>query len=97
MSEVRVQETLHHLSIAPSFFRELLSVPVHSRSTSFAVDVRSDSVVVSAAYNICNAVFVIISVQFINDLEKDRIYSSWPKSLKTVSSSILPQISPSST
>lgn len=49
LSEVRVQETLHHLSIAPSFFRDLLSVPVHSRSTTFAVDVRSDSVVVSGA------------------------------------------------
>ena len=47
MSEVRVQETFHHLSIAPSFFRKLISVPVHSHSTNFAVDVRSDSVVVS--------------------------------------------------
>lgn len=46
LSELRVQEALHRLSILPSFFHKLLSVPVHSRSTNFAVDVRSDSVVV---------------------------------------------------
>lgn len=48
LSELRLQEALHHLSISPSFFNQLLAVPMHSQSSSFAVDVRSDSVIVSS-------------------------------------------------
>ena len=100
LSELRVQETFHQLSISPSFFKMLLSVPVHSRSTAFAVDVRSESVVVSEQATLgCLEVeikadmqkwgyYVYLFLQFINDLEKEMMYGSWPRSLKTVSPSL---------
>ena len=65
LSELRVQETLHQLSISPSFFKMLLSVPVHSRSTAFAVDVRSESVVVSE-----QAVLGCLEVEIKADMQK---------------------------
>lgn len=48
LSELQLQEALYQLSIAPAYFSKLVSVPVHSQSTNFAVDIRSDSVVVSS-------------------------------------------------
>lgn len=54
LSELRLQEALHHLSISPSFFNQLLAVPMHSQSSSFAVDVRSDSVIVSSVMYSCS-------------------------------------------
>ena len=47
LSELMLHESLASLSISPTFFSRLLSVPLHSKSTSIAVDVRSDAVIVS--------------------------------------------------
>jgi UDP-glucose:glycoprotein glucosyltransferase len=64
LSESRLLSGLTDLGLSVSDAHSLVKTPVHSQTQSFAVDMRSDSVV------------------FINDLESDRQYSGWPKSLK---------------
>ena len=53
LSELRLLEGVAGLGVSHAHHQKLLRVPVHAEGGSFAVDVRSDSVVVSAHSCVC--------------------------------------------
>jgi UDP-glucose:glycoprotein glucosyltransferase len=61
--ESRLLAGLQSLSIPATDYDKIWSVNVHPQYTSFAIDMRNESII------------------FINDIEKDRVYSRWPSSV----------------
>ena len=82
------------LGLSVSDTHSVVQIPVHSQVQSFAVDMRGPSVVVSGTILPCillsrtvllTLMLMVCFLQFINDLESDRQYAGWPKSLRQVS------------
>jgi len=86
LSEAAIIEGLSSLAIEASDHTHLLTLPVHgSESKSYPIDVRNESVIVSGHMSGHVIIMWSLKSQFINDLENDRHYSSWGKSLTDVS------------
>lgn len=85
-SECELLSGMAVLGVPPNVHQQLLLLRVHSIHSSFAVDMRNSSVLVSM---VCETPGLRDtapppSLQFLNDLERDKTYSMWPSSLQEV-------------